>query len=466
VNASTSIAPVPPEGSGQELVVLPPPGAVEIANLDDSPRSAIMIGGAIAILFFVVLLGWAAIARLDAAAFGMGQVTVAGNRQTVQHRDGGNVVELKVREGQHVKAGQLLIRLSGSEVAATERALAGAVFDLQAQRARLEAEISGGPIVWPASFATATGDDKALVERAIRMQIAQRQARQGLMAASRSVLSRQAAEATTQTGGFSAQAQASAAQRKSLEEQLESTRKLADEGYVSRNSVRSIERAIAELDGANADYAARAAAAREQASATRQQMTQTDRKNVDDSAALLRDTQFQLNEALPKWIAAREQLERTLIRAPVSGRVVGLRVFSVGGVIQPGQPILDIVPDAAPLVIKVQFAPDDIDGVYEGREAEVRFLSMHERDLPILMGTVRTVSADALHDEATGRAYFTAEVVVPSKQLAMLKQVRGADVGIRPGIPVQVTVRLRKRTALQYMLDPLTETFARSLRER
>jgi HlyD family secretion protein len=146
--------------------------------------------------------------------------------------------------------------------------------------------------------------------------------------------------------------------------------------------------------------------------------------------------------------------------------VVGLRVFSKGGVIQGGQPILDIVPDAAPLIIKANFSPGDIDGVYEGRRAEVKFLSLHERDLPILLGTVRNVSADALVDEKSGRSYFSAEIVVPESQIAMLKKVRGADTGIRPGVPVQVLIKLRPRTALQYMLDPLTEAFSRSMHEK
>lgn len=447
--------------------VIPAPRAIgERLKLDDSPRNAAGIGIGIAILFFVVLIGWAAVARLDAAAAGEGQVSVSGNRQTVQHRDGGIVEALDVREGEHVKAGQVLIRLKGAEVAATERALAGSVIDLQAQRARLEADIRGTPIAWPASFQTATGDDKVLVDRAKQLQLAQRNARSSSLAANRAVLRQQEAEVANQTTGYSAQSRASQQQRASLQQQLESTRKLADEGYVSRNSVRAIERSIQQLEGADADYASRAAASREQVGQAREQAIATSRKYVEDSATLLRDTQFQLNETMPKWLAAKEQLERTVIRAPLAGRVVGLRVFSVGGVIQAGQPILDIVPDAAPLVVKANFLPSDIDGVYEGREAEVKFLSLHERDLPILLGTVRNVSADALLDEKSGRSYYSAEIVVPQSQLDLLKKVRGADTGIRPGVPVQVLVKLRRRTALQYMLDPLTEAFSRSMHER
>ncbi|RYF22015.1 MAG: HlyD family type I secretion periplasmic adaptor subunit [Oxalobacteraceae bacterium] len=450
------------------------PGAVvpigqtirERMALEDSPRDALWIGWIVAIAFFVILGGWAAFARLDAAAQGEGQVSVSGNRQTVQHRDGGIVQALDVREGQHVKDGQVLIRLQGAEVAATERALAGSVIDLQAQRARLEADIRGGAIQWPATFAQATGDDVQLVDRAKRIQLAQVNARGNSLASNRAVLRQQEAEVASQSVGYTAQSRASVAQRESLQQQLESTRKLADEGYVSRNSVRAIERSIQQLEGADADYASRAAAARQQIGQTREQVIATSRKYVEDSAALLRDTQFQLNEAMPKLIAAKEQLERTVIRAPVSGRVVGLRIFSRGGVVQAGQPIMDIVPDAAPLIIKANFQPSDIDGVTEGVGAEVRFLSLHERDLPILLGRVQNVSADSLHDEQSGRNFFTAEIVVPKDQLAQLEAVRGNDTGIRAGVPVAVLIKLRKRTALQYMLDPLTETFSRSLHER
>lgn len=436
------------------------------ATLDDSPNRALAVGTAIAVLFFVILLGWAAIARLDSAAAGDGRVTVSGNRQTVQHRDGGIIDAITVRDGIHVEQDQVLIRLKGADVAAAERALASSVIDLQAQRARLEAEIRGGAIQWPASFAEARGDDRALVERAMALQTAQRSARQRALASNRAVIRQQQAEAATQIGGFSAQSRASTAQLRSLQEQLESTRKLADEGYVSRNSVRSIERSIQQLEGADADYAARAAAAREQVGQARESAVSASARYTEDAASVLRDTQFQLNDVLPKWLEAKEQLERTVIRAPVAGRVVDLKIYSRGGVVQAGQPILDIVPDSAPLVVKANFQPGDIDGVYEGRTAEVKFMSLHERDLPILLGTIRNVSADSLTDEKSGTRYFTAEIMVPPSQIEMLREVRGADLGIRPGVPVSVLVKLRQRTALQYMLDPLLETFRRSMRER
>jgi HlyD family secretion protein len=434
--------------------------------LDDSPLPVARVGLAIAVLFFVIFLGWAAVARLDAAAIGSGQVTVVGNRQTVQHREGGVVGALNVREGQHVKAGQVLIQLTAPDVVAQERALAEGVINLEAQQARLEAEITGAPVQPPASFASYVGENRLIAERATRLQLSQFDVRRGSLAAASGVGQQKRAEINQQIGGYTAQAAAADRQRASLSEQLANTRKLAAEGFASDNTVRQLERAVSQLDASKADFASRAAAAREEISGVSGQDVQNRRRYQEDSSAVLRDTLFQLNELKPKWLAAREQLAQTQIRAPVSGRVVGLAIFTRGGVLAPGERILDIVPDAAPLVIRAQFSPSDIDGVVEGREAEIRFLSIHERDLPILMGRVRSVSADTLRDERTGQAYFTADVAVLPSQLMLLRSIRGSDTGVRPGVPVQVFIGLRRRTALQYLLDPLTEAFSRSFRER
>ena len=449
--------------SGRALAL---PAIPAVEALDDSPAPAVRLGVAAAAIFFVLFLGWAAFARLDAAAIGEGQVTVAGNRQTLQHRDGGVVSALHVREGQHVRAGDVLIELSGAEVRAQERSFTDSVINLQAQKARLEAEVTRRPITWPAEFAVLKGDDLIMAQRAMALQQGQVGARRSALAATYGVIRQQKAQITQQATGLREQQAAAERQRKSLQDQLDGTRELAEKGFVSKNQVRAIERAIAQLEGSRADFQSRNAAAREQIGGMEREAIQSESKYVEDSANLLRDTQFQLNELLPKLRAARDQLNRTLIRAPVSGRVVGLKIFTVGGVITPGQPLLDVVPDAAPLIIRARFAPGDIDGIHEHSEAEVKFMSLHERDLPILLGSIRNVSADSLHDEATGRGYFTADVVVPRSQLALLQTVRGPDTGIRPGVPVQVSVRLRKRTALQYMLEPLTESFARSLHER
>ncbi|TPG20100.1 HlyD family type I secretion periplasmic adaptor subunit [Sphingomonas koreensis] len=437
-----------------------------LAGLDLPPARVALLGWIVAGLFFVVFFAWAAVARLDAAAQGQGQVSVVGNRQTVQQRDGGVIAALDVREGEHVRTGQVLIRLAGDEVRAQDRSLASSVINLQAQDARLEAEIAGRAIAWPVSFANLPAEDREIAEKAKQLQLDQYRARHRSLSAEHDVLDQQEAQLRAQASGDRAQSTAAAGQRDSYREQLEAMQPVADKGFISKNQIRTLQRSITEMDGAEADYRSRAAAAGEQIGQSRDQFIQSQRKYVEDSAGQLRDDQFQLNDLVPKLSAAREQLARTLIRAPVAGRVVDLRVFTQGGVITPGQPILDIVPDAAPLVIKAQFDPTDIDGVGEGMAAEVRFLSFHERDLPILKGIVRNVSADTLHDDKTGKSFYTADIVVPHDQLVMLAQARGTTAGLRPGIPVQATVRVRARTALAYLFEPLGEAVSHSFHQR
>jgi len=143
------------------------------------------------------------------------------------------------------------------------------------------------------------------------------------------------------------------------------------------------------------------------------------------------------------------------VRAPVTGQVVGLTVFTVGGVVAPGGKLMDIVPDGRELVIQAQLAPSDADDAYPGQKAQVRFVSIHNRSLPLFTGKVRTVSADSFTDEKTGRSFFRAEIVVPSDEMAKVRSVLGNG-ELRPGLPVDAVLTVRKRTALQYLLEPLT----------
>ncbi|HYG25321.1 MAG TPA: HlyD family efflux transporter periplasmic adaptor subunit, partial [Caulobacteraceae bacterium] len=162
----------------------------------------------------------------------------------------------------------------------------------------------------------------------------------------------------------------------------------------------------------------------------------------------------------------REQLARALIRAPATGKVVGLSVHTVGGVVQPGQTLMEIVPRNADLVIRARVSPDDADDLRVGQETEIRIPAFHERNLPILEGRITGVSADSFVDEKSGASFFTVDVVVPPAEAAKIARVRGADAGLRPGLPVEVVVPLRKRTALQYFFEPLQQSVWRSFREQ
>jgi len=169
---------------------------------------------------------------------------------------------------------------------------------------------------------------------------------------------------------------------------------------------------------------------------------------------------------LPKWSAARDELARTQVRAPVSGTVVGLSVHTIGGVIAAGQTLMDIVPRASAVVIEARFSPTDVDDLAVGQKAEIRFAGFPGRSLPIIEGKLTRLSADSFVEEKTGIAYFLGEVTIAPDQIALIRDYREGDFAMKPGMPVEVVVPLRRRTALQYMIDPLTDTMWRSFREQ
>ncbi len=435
--------------------------------LEPDPRREIRIGLIIAAIFFVGFLGWAAIARMDAAAFAEGQLVVSGQRQSVQHRDGGVVGAIYVREGQRVAKGQVLLDLAAAEVLGQERALMSQVLGLQAQRARLRAEQLGLPsIPAPPEFAALTGADRAEAESALQIQRVQFNARSSMLAAQRGVLRQRSAQSAEQGQGMRRQMSASSEQEKLIEDELEGLRALEEKGFVTKTRIRALERAKAELGGQRGQYAAGVAQSREAMGESRLQILETEKAQKERIASELRDAEFALADLLPKLGAAKDQLARTKIRAPATGTVVGLSIFTVGGVVAPGQKLMDIVPDRAALKVEARVSPGDADDLRVGQAAELKFVGLHERDLPNLGGEVTRLSADSFTDEKTGISYFTAEVTVPSDQLELIQKSRGADFKLRAGMPVQVLIPLRKRTALQYALEPLTGSLWRSFREQ
>ncbi|MCY7339552.1 MAG: HlyD family type I secretion periplasmic adaptor subunit [Sphingomonas bacterium] len=443
------------------------PGFVRSEELEirADPTRDIRHGLILAGVFFIGLMGWAAFAPLDAAAIAPGRLVVSGQRQTVQHRDGGVIADIAVREGAKVRRGDVLIRLSAADVRAQERALAGQTITLLAQRARLQAEQAGrGGIAAPPEFAALTGIDRDDAMRALRIQQVQLRTRSAVLSAQRGVLGQRSAQASSQGKGYSRQVVAIDEQLRLIEEELSSLRTVADKGFVSKNRVRALERAKADLEGQRGQNLATVAQTGSQQGESRLQMLEAQSTYYERIAGELRDVENALAEAKPRWDAARDQLARAEIRAPATGTVVGLAVFTPGGVIAPGQKLMDIVPDRMPLTIEARVSPADADDVRVGQRAFVRFDTLHERTLPALDGVVRRVSADSFTDERTGETYYTAEVSVPIDELARINSLRGADT-LRAGIPVSIEIPLRKRTALQYAFEPLTAGLRRSFRE-
>ncbi len=432
----------------------------------DDPRRDIRIGAAIVIFFFVILLGWAAFAPLDAAVPAQGVIAISGNRQTVQHREGGVVTAINIREGQRVNAGDVLIEMAAPDLKAQERALTSDYLTNLAQRARLMAERAGQRnFAPPIEFAGLPPEDQVLAAQALALQRAQLNARLASISAQQSVLGQRSLQLGEQQGGYSEQIASLREQQRLLADELAGMREIEKKGFASVNRIRALERALADLKGREAAMRSEIARAGEGKGETRMQSVSIETNAQEQVATDLRDTQARLSDVLPKLIAVREQLQRARVRAPVSGQVVGLSVFTIGGVVAPGQTLMEIVPERRALVIQVQVAPNDADDVYVGQEAQVRFVSVHDRTLPLLTGKVRTISADSFTDEKTGRSFFRAEIEVTPEQLRRVGGTLGHG-QLRPGLPVEVLLNVRKRTALQYILEPLTRNLWGSLREQ
>lgn len=431
------------------------PGAVP-----DSPRRELIIGGTIIVAFFVVFLGWAALAPLDAGAYAQGQIAVSGNRQAVQHREGGVVSALHVAEGDTVQRGQILLQLASGELRATERGVSGQVYALIAQRARLTAERDRlGSIPTPPEFVNLSGEDLVLANESLRIQRLQFGARRSGRSTETGVLGQRVSQLNEQIAGYERQVAANIEQQRLIQEELAGMRSLAEQGYAPQTRVRALERTAAQLDGELGSLRSQIARSREAIGETRLQVSGVSTRMNEDVADQLRQIDVQLNELRPRMTELRAQIARTEVRAPASGEVVGLTIFTPGGVIQPGQTLMEVVPRDASQVIVAQVDPNDIDNLRVGLLTEVKFPGLRERNPPTIHGRVTRISADSFTVEQTGATYFRAEIVVPASELETLGRAASS---LRPGAPVQVVILLRKRTALAYLLEPLTNNLWRS----
>ncbi len=451
--------------SSTELDIIPyhPPARPEMR---DDPKREMQIGLAIAGAFFVGFLGWAAITPLDAGAPASGVISVVGNKQDVQHQDSGVVTALHVQEGQHVQQGQVLMEISAEAIRAEERSTTAQVLALLAQRARLTSERDSLPVITPPpEFAALSADDIPLAQDAMRLQQLQFTSRRNALSSQLGVFGQQEKQLSQQISGYSRQLDANREQQRLIGEELKGVKELAAKGYAPMTRVRELERTAAGLGGDDGSYTADMAKTQEAIGQTRLQALQAQRQVMQDVADQLRDTQSKLDDFQPKLRAVRDQLARAYVRAPATGQVVGLTVYTVGGVIPAGQVLMQIVPDNKALVIDANVNPNDVDDLQIGQDVQIRFSALHERGLPILKGKMTKLSADAFRDEKSGRSFFRAEVSVPPQALDAIRKVRHGNLGLRPGMAVEGVVPLHKRTALGYLLEPLGHTVWTSFRE-
>ena len=440
------------------------PAAIEAtgdaAPPDDSMRGPAIVGWAIVVLFFGVIGGWAVTAPLNGAVVAQSVVKVDGNRKSVQHLDGGIVKELRVKEGDHVNQGDVLVVLDDSQARAEYQVLSEQFYVLRATEERLRAELNHvAKLEMPADFKAHL--DNANVVAVWNGQVYQFQTRAAALEGQRKVIGEKIAQLESQIRGGEAQVRAYREQLISVKKEMDSIQSLVKDGLIARPRYLQLERSGAALQGQEAETEAGIARFRQAIAEQQQQMAQLDSDRASDVSKDLRDTQAKLLEVIPRMLNAQAVLGRMQVHSPYAGRVVALNVFSVGGVINRGDKILDIVPDQDSLVIESQINVDDISLVHTQMRAEIHLTAYKQRITPIVHGDVIQVSADRLTEPKTGAPYYTALVKIDENELAELPNVR-----LYPGMSAIVMIPTVERTAFDYLVDPLVMSFKQAFRQQ
>jgi HlyD family type I secretion membrane fusion protein len=410
-------------------------------------QTAIKSGLATLAISFGGLGSWAALAPLDGAVVGTGTIVVHGNRKTVQHREGGIVEILAVAEGDHVTQGQILIHLDGTQARASlavhEAALAG---DL-ALTARDLAEISSAEkIDFPPTLLRSDPASAAVMSRETTVFRNHR----ALLHDQLAVIDQRIIQANRQSEGSQAQYQAAIHGLGLAQQELQAFDTLTKSGLASRTHVLELARGVDQLRGDVGQMQSDIARHTAESAELEAEKLRLQAAAQSDATHELREAQLRINDVLPRIAADRDLLNRLDIRAPATGEVVDQTVFTKGGVIEPGKPILDIVPAHQTMIAEAEIRPEDIENLRIGQRARVVATGFNPRRTQPLEGRIDIISADHVTDARSGHSFYKVQVELLSDQEHGKLLQR-----LAPGMPIEVIVPVKPRTALDYLLEPL-----------
>lgn len=428
--------------------------------MNRSARAPILAGMAMLLVLVAGLGGWGAFASIMGAVVTSGKVEVQSRRQIIQHADGGVVEQMLIKEGDVVTEGQPLLRLDGTKLRA-ELAMADAqYFEVLARSGRLEAERDGRTEISfrPDLLARAQGD--AAVAALQEGQQGLFVARAATLAGQREQLAERVAQIESQLSGYAAQIAAFERQSALIAQELGDKRSLFERGLAQASAVMALDREAARLEGERGELVAATAEARGRIVETRLETLNLDAQRREEATSELRDLGVQEMQLAEKRAALVEQIARLEVRAPVGGGVYGLQVSGAHAVLRAADTVGHIVPRDQPLIIAARISPTDIDNVYPGQPAALRFTAFSSRTTPELTGHVTLVSADAFDDQQTGQSYFRAEIALDPGQIERLGEVQ-----VIPGMPVEAMLSTGARPAISYLMKPVTDYFARAFRE-
>lgn len=420
-----------------------------------------LLAGWIAVtVLFGVCGSWLATASIDGAVISSGTVVVDGERKSIQHADGGVVTAILVENGQRVPKGAELIRLDDTLLAANLRIYEARLVEAIAKQSRLFAEQAGREnIKWDRSLL-----DELDVQHNDRIEAAQARIfrlRLDFLNSQEERMKSKVAQFHNQIEGVDAQQNSIADQLDLANEELGTWSYLRKKGHVAETQLRQMKQKIANLDGkAGEAIAARARIKNsiEEVKIERLQETNEFRKEV--SASLVQ-TDLEIQTLSQQLVVTRTMLNRTSVRAPVAGIVHELTAHTIGGVLQAGATVLQIVPEGRKLVIEITVDPQFIDELFLGQETGVRMTALNLRTTPELVGVVTTISPDSVTDNISKRSYYRAKVSVSDQELERL-----GDVALLPGMPVEVFAKTGERSPIEYLLQPLTNQLTHAMREQ
>jgi HlyD family secretion protein len=426
-----------------------------------SIRLHLIIGLAVVIVLAGGFGGWASTVQISGALIAPGAVVVDSNVKKVQHPTGGVVGEVRVRDGDVVKAGDVVVRLDDTVTKASLAIVVKTLNGLYARAARLEAEQRGdSKLTFPPQLTERASDPD--VQNVMVSETKLFEVRVHGRAGQKAQLRERVLQLNEEIGGLTAQEKAKDQEIALIEKELVGVRSLFEQRLVQLTRLTTLERDAARLNGERAQYIASRAQAKGKITETELQIIQVDKDMVSEVSKDLRETNDKIGEFVERKVTAEDQLRRVDIRAPQDGMVLQSTVHTVGGVITAGDAIMMIVPQADDLSVEAKVDPKDIDKLQIGQKTLMRFSAFNQRTTPELNGLVTRVSADVTTDQRTGQSYYTIRVSLPPAEVARL----GDKNKLIPGMPVEAFVQTGDRTMLSYLIKPLNDQLMRSFRER
>lgn len=432
----------------------------EVPKVSSDYRPIARVGYMIVALTFGLLGGWAAMANIDSAVVATGVVSVESKRKAVQHLEGGIVREINVRNGDRVEQGQILFRMDSTNSYANYVAVRRQLDAALGLEARLVAERDPNQqIAFPIELTMRSSDPE--VARIIEDEQVQFRERRASLMGHINVLKKRITQYGNEIEGLDRERQSAEQQLYFIQDELVGVSDLAKRGLVAKTRESSLEREKARLSGVIGRNQADSAKAQNAINEMEIQIQQIQQQFQEQVSQNLADIRLKIGDLRERMRVAQDVLKRVEIVAPRAGIVHNLKIFTLGGVIRPGETLLEIVPEDDDLVVEVHVEVNDIDRIHTGLEAEVRFPAFHSRSTPLIIGTLQDISRDRLIDENTRMPYYLAQVAVRDTDVPTNLKER-----LRPGMPAEVVFPTGERTVLDYLTRPLTEAVTTSFRER